>query len=78
MCLNYTNDSNDKCERDMGYNPIGGDPNVLDQRGGLLYDLRYGGNEQARYLDQHIGMAHYHKLMVIEIQKERLKNFVHG
>ena len=49
---NYTNDSNDKCERDMGYNLIGGDPRnpVQDQPGGLLYDLRYGGNEQARYL----------------------------
>jgi hypothetical protein len=49
---NYTNDSNDKCERDMGYNLIGGDIRnpVQDQPGGLLYDLRYGGNEQARYL----------------------------
>ena len=36
----------------MGYNLIGGDPRnpVQDQPGGLLYDLRYGGNEQARYL----------------------------
>jgi len=49
---NYTNDSNDKCERDMGYNLIGGDPKnpIQDQPGGLLYDLRYNGNEQARYL----------------------------
>ena len=49
---NYTNDSNDKCERDMGYNLIGGDPRnpVQDQPGGLLHDLRYNGNEQARYL----------------------------
>ena len=39
----YTNDSDDKCQRDMGYNLIGGDPNnpVQDQPGGLLYDLRY-------------------------------------
>ena len=49
---NYTNDSNDKCERDMGYNLIGGDTYnpVQDQPGGLLHDLRYNGNEQARYL----------------------------
>ena len=48
----YTNDSDDKCERDMGYNLIGGDPKnpVQDQPGGLLHDLRYNGNEQARYL----------------------------
>ena len=49
---NYVNDSNDKCERDMRYNLIGGDNNnpVKDQKGGLLHDLRYNGNEQARYL----------------------------
>tara|TARA_B100001057_G_scaffold372893_1_gene377278 strand:+ start:41676 stop:48338 length:6663 start_codon:yes stop_codon:yes gene_type:complete len=49
---NYTNDSDAKCERDMGYNLIGGDTNnpVQDQPGGLLYDLRYNGNEQGRYL----------------------------
>ena len=48
----YTNDSDDKCERDMGYNLIGGDTYnpVQDQPGGLLHDLRYNGNEQARYL----------------------------
>jgi len=50
--LNYVNDSDDKCERDMRYNIQGGDPKnaVQDQPGGLLYDLRYNGNEQARYL----------------------------
>ena len=50
--LNYVNDSDDKCERDMRYNIQGGDPYnaVQDQPGGLLYDLRYNGNEQARYL----------------------------
>jgi hypothetical protein len=49
---NYVNDSDAKCERDMRYNLIGGDKNnsVTDQPGGLLYDLRYKGNEQARYL----------------------------
>ncbi len=48
----YVNDSNDKCERDMGYNLVGGDPKnpVQDQPGGLLFDLRYNGNEQGRYL----------------------------
>ena len=50
--LNYVNDSDAKCERDMRYNLQGGDPknSVQDQPGGLLYDLRYNGNEQARYL----------------------------
>jgi len=48
----YVNDSDDKCERDMRYNLIGGDEynTVTDQPGGLLHDIRYGGNEQARYL----------------------------
>ena len=47
----YVNDSNDKCERDMGYNLIGGDPKnpVQDQPGGLLYDLRYNGNQESRF-----------------------------
>jgi len=48
----YTNDSDEKCERDMRYNLQGYDPKnpIQDQPGGLLYDLRYNGNEQARYL----------------------------
>ena len=53
MTHNYTNDSNDKCERDMGYNLLVVIPipkKKKDLTGGLLYDLRYGGNEQARYL----------------------------
>ena len=52
VMFGYTNDSDDKCERDMGYNLIGGDTYnpVQDQPGGLLHDLRYNGNEQARYL----------------------------
>ena len=39
----YTYDS-PKCERDTRYNLQG-----LDGDGGLLYDLRYGGNEQTRF-----------------------------
>ena len=48
----YVNSNDAKCERDMGYNLVGGDPKnpVQDQPGGLLFDLRYNGNEQGRYL----------------------------
>ena len=41
---NYTYNS-PKCERDTGYNLEGTDGN-----GGVIFDLRYGGNAQARYL----------------------------
>ena len=41
---NYTYNS-PKCERDTRYNLQG-----TDGAGGVLYDMRYGGNAQARYL----------------------------
>ncbi len=41
---NYTYNS-PKCERDTRYNLQGTDGN-----GGVIYDLRYGGNQQARFL----------------------------
>ena len=65
----------------MGYNPIGGDPNPQVPRPNpVVYYMTYVMVVMNKHVipDQHIGMAHYHKLMVIEIQKERLKNFVHG
>ena len=41
---NYTYNS-PKCERDTRYNLQGTEGN-----GGVIYDLRYGGNQQARFL----------------------------
>ena len=41
----YINDSQEKCKRDTRYNLQG-----VDGNGGMLYDLRYGGNSQTRYL----------------------------
>tara|TARA_Y100001954_G_scaffold229108_1_gene274583 strand:+ start:30567 stop:37946 length:7380 start_codon:yes stop_codon:yes gene_type:complete len=41
---NYTYNS-PKCERDTGYNLEGTDGN-----GGIIFDMRYGGNAQARFL----------------------------
>jgi len=43
--VGYTNDSKEKCERDARYNLQG-----TDGEGGMLYDLRYGGNSQTRYM----------------------------
>ena len=44
--VDYTNDSKSKCKRDAKYNLVGLDGDT----GGMLYDLRYGGNTQTRYM----------------------------